>query len=66
MADDPRSRCEALRSVLGLFPDIDDRPNPVELIALAEWVSDGSMSVAAALEGQRAALYSKHVREEEP
>jgi hypothetical protein len=64
MNDEARARLDALRQVLSLLPSDDDRPSPAEVIALAEWVADGSISTATAIEGQKAALYSQHVREE--
>lgn len=57
MADEQRSRLEALRGVQVMYRDAEEPPDPADLIALAEWVVDGSISTATALIGQRHALY---------
>jgi hypothetical protein len=65
VTDEQRARLEALRNVQAMFGKPEDPPDPAELIALAEWVADGSISTATALTGQRAALYGRVVREDE-
>lgn len=63
MTDEQRARLEALRGVQSLFDKPEEPPDPADLIALAEWVVDGSISTATALIGQRHALYGEHRRE---
>jgi hypothetical protein len=65
MTDEQSARLDALGSVLALFRGVEDLPAPADLIAYAEWVVDGSISTATALEGQKAALYSERRREED-
>lgn len=65
MTDEQRARLEALRGVLPLFPRPDDPPDAADLIALAEWVSDGSISTATAIIGQRHALYAERIAKED-
>lgn len=55
------TRLAALDCVLHLFRGT-DIPSPAEVIAMAEWVVDGSISTATALEGQKAALYRPEPR----
>lgn len=65
MTDEQRARLESLRGIQALFGKPEDPPDPADLIALAEWVTDGSISTATALIGQRHALYGKAAREED-
>lgn len=54
-------RSAALRTVLNIYSKSDvDMPAVFELIVLAEWVMDGSVSAAAAFEGQQAELAARH------
>lgn len=46
MTDEQRGRLDALRGVQSLFGKPEDPPDPADLIALAEWVADGSISTA--------------------
>lgn len=56
-------RRRALRAVVRIFvAEGSDLPDAAELIALADWVGEGSISVATALEGQKAALYNEWER----
>lgn len=55
------TRLAALDCVLHLFRGT-DIPSPAEVIAMAEWVVDGSITAATALEGQKAALYRPDTR----
>ena len=65
MANEQQARLDALKAVLGLFPNWEEAPSLVDIVAMAEWVADGSINAAAAAEGQRHALYRDHVREED-
>lgn len=57
MTTDQRARLEALHAVVGLFNTWEDAPALGDVIALAEWVVDGSITAAAAVEGQRHMMY---------
>jgi hypothetical protein len=56
LTDEQTTRVAALDCVLHLFRGT-DIPSPADIIAMAEWVVDGSITAATALEGQKAALY---------
>lgn len=47
----------ALERVLDMVAKMEERPDVIEILAFAEWLADGSISAAAAIEGQRANLY---------
>lgn len=63
MTDEQTTRLAALDGVLNLFRGTDPPP-PADVIAMAEWVVDGSIAAATALEGQKHALYREHHRED--
>lgn len=69
MTDEQRSRIEALGAVIRLWKDgtlrDEEMPTVEDLIAYAEWVSDGSIAAATAIQGQRSALYREHHRGED-
>jgi hypothetical protein len=55
---DQAARLDVLRGVLSVYPALRDyNPDVGELVALSEWVNDGSISAATAIVGQTAALY---------
>jgi hypothetical protein len=59
--DEIEERTVALGRVVGVYQAFTvDPPCAAELIALAEWVQTGSISVATALEGQKAALFGDY------
>lgn len=65
MTEEQRIRLNALGAVLGLYPSWEETPSLMDVIAMAEWVADGSISAATAAEGNRHVLYREHVREDD-
>lgn len=57
MTGEQQARLETLHAVIGLFNSWEDAPPLGDVIALAEWVVDGSITAAAAVEGQRHMMY---------
>lgn len=59
-------RSRALKAVVKMFGECgQDFPDAAEAIALADWLMEGSISIAAALKGQQMALYNEWVRTQE-
>lgn len=58
LTDEQAARIAALDAVLHLYRGT-DQPETADALAMAEWVLDGSIAAATALEGQKHALYAQ-------
>lgn len=65
MTDEQRARMDSLRQIIALWPNWESAPSSLDIIAMAEWVSEGSISAATAAEGHRHGLYRDHVHGED-
>lgn len=59
------SRLNCLAAVLSHLPGDFTPPSVGEILAMAEWVADGSLNGAMTMEGQSAILYRRSAAREE-